>query len=123
MKKSKYKILLIDDDESILEAVKIVLEEEGYHVNTLNSLKGARKFIGKTKPNLIFLDLVVSELNGDLFINELKNDIKYKKIPVIILSAHALLPSLASKSRADDYLVKPFDIEELLLKVKSYLKE
>jgi DNA-binding response OmpR family regulator len=123
MKDTKYKVLLIDDDEAILEAVRIVLEEEGYDTFTRGSLNQALQFISKIKPDLILLDLILSKHYGNKFIKEIKNSVSLNKIPIIVLSAYSELPKLATEAGADDYLSKPFEIEELILKIKNYLKE
>ncbi len=117
----KPKILIIDDDHSILEVLRFILEPEGYDVETTPDAK--RLFARKDHfPNLILLDLSLLGESGGNICRKLKQNPKTKKIPVVLLSAHSPehLKEEARSAKADAFLPKPFDIEILKAVVKKY---
>lgn len=116
------KILVLDDDAGILEVIKIILEEKGYLVKTLNNVDGVLSIIGIYKPNLILIDLLMPETNGEEIIKLIKNNSPKKVIPIIILSACQNLEDLTQKCEADDFLCKPFELNELENIVDKYTK-
>lgn len=115
-------ILVVDDDEGIAEVVQIVLEGEGYSVQT--SMNGAifqeLDYQGYL-PDLILLDVLLSGEDGRAICQHLKSNDKTKHIPVIMLSAHSDANKLASDSGADDFLEKPFDVDVLIDIVQKYI--
>lgn len=114
------KILVVDDDEGILEVVQIVLEGEGYLVET--SMNGDWiKTIEHNRPALILLDVLLSGEDGRELCRQLKSNARTSSIPVIMLSAHSDAGRLADTSGADDFLEKPFDVDVLIGKVEKYL--
>ncbi len=115
------KIIICDDDESILEVVKIVLEEQGHEVTAVADPETIYSHIGSQCPDLILLDLWMPVLSGDTITRELKRRKRTKDIPVIIVSASRGTKEIAEKAGADDYLSKPFDIEELEHLVDKYV--
>ncbi|TMC16683.1 MAG: response regulator, partial [Chloroflexi bacterium] len=107
------KILVVDDDESILEVVQIALESEGYHVQTITNSRGLQK-LTNDRPDLILLDMILGGEDGRILCQRLKSNEETRLIPVIILSAHSDAGQVADTSGADDFLEKPFDIDALL---------
>src|SRR5579863_8015014 len=98
------KILVVDDDEGIMEVVQIVLEGEGYTVQT--SMNGAilqQLNEQQNLPDLILLDVLLSGEDGREICKRLKSDEKIKHIPVIMLSAHSDTNKIADSSGADDF--------------------
>jgi CheY-like chemotaxis protein len=114
-------ILVCDDDEGILEVVKIVLEDQGYNVVPLSDPEKVQSTVIKVKPNLILLDLWMPVLNGDTITQALKAAPETKNIPVIIISANKDTSAIAKKIGADSFLAKPFNIEELESLVARFL--
>lgn len=113
-------ILVVDDDESILEVVQIVLESGGYRVQT--SLSGDfLRHLDSDMPRLILLDVLLAGEDGRELCKWLKAEEKTKHIPIIMLSAHSQTSQLADLSGADAYLEKPFDVDELLATVRKYM--
>jgi CheY-like chemotaxis protein len=115
------KILVVDDDEGIVEVVQIVLEGEGYVVQT--SMNGAIFQLLSNmaeQPDLILLDVLLSGEDGREISKRLKSDEKTKHIPVVMLSAHSDASKIADNSGADDFLEKPFDVDVLIEKVRKY---
>jgi DNA-binding response OmpR family regulator len=118
----KKTILVADDDLAILDVTKIMLEDYGpYHV--LQEENGEKLFpLSSPYPDLILLDLWLSGYSGQDICQKLKSDDRTKHIPIIIFSAGGNLREIAGVCGADDYLAKPFQMEELLMKVSSWLK-
>lgn len=116
------KVLVVDDEESILDAVSLILEEYGYDVLTTPRGEETYKKVKEFKPNVILLDVLMSGEDGREICMNLKNDDKTKKIPVIMISAHPSAARDIEEFGADNFLAKPFKVEDLLKAVgKSYL--
>jgi CheY-like chemotaxis protein len=115
------KIWVIDDDESILEVVQIVLEGEGYNVQVSLNGESLQHLEDEYLPNLILLDVLLSGTDGSKICKGLKSSEKTKHIPVILLSAHSDTNKAASGSGADAFLAKPFDVDVLIEMVEKYL--
>ncbi|MEO7960221.1 MAG: response regulator [Ginsengibacter sp.] len=113
------KILVADDDAGIVDVMQIVLEDEGYKVITTMSGQNVKELC-KQKPDLIFLDIWMSGADGKEICEELKADPKTKNIPVIIFSANRDTKEIASECGAEDFILKPFEIKELLELARKY---
>ncbi len=115
-------ILVVDDEESILEVVQIVLESEGYSVQTSRNSSFLQDLHNTpTLPNLILLDVLLSGEDGREICRQMKADTTLKHIPVIMLSAHSDASKVADTSGADDFLEKPFDVDALIAIVQKHL--
>jgi len=119
MKLMSKKILVVDDDESIVEVIQLLLESEGYQVES--SLNGdcIPNFPGGT-PDLILLDVLLSGKDGREICKRLKSDPETAHIPVIMLSAHIDANRLMRDSGADDFIEKPFDIDDFIAVVAKH---
>jgi len=116
------KILAVDDDNDILDVIRIILEEEGYEVVTLANGKHVFDIVKETSPDLILLDVMLGGLDGRDICRALKEDESFKKIPVVMISAsHNLNNLLLMPGAPDNFLAKPFDIDHLLEMVKIQL--
>ncbi len=117
----KHKILIIDDDADILEALNIFFKEVNFDVYICED---GEKVIGETirvSPDVILLDLLLSGSDGGEITKALKSEDKTKDTPIIIISAHPKAKERALSCGADDFLAKPFDLEELLGRVQKLL--
>jgi two-component system alkaline phosphatase synthesis response regulator PhoP len=115
-----YRILVVDDDEGIIEVVQIVLESEGYEVQT--SMNGDfLQHLPEHLPDLILLDVLLSGNDGRVICKSLKSNSITRHIPVIMLSAHSDASKVADGSGADDFLEKPFDVDVLIAMVAKHL--
>lgn len=119
MKKELINILLVDDNSDILEALKIILEDEEYNVATLLDGKQIQQAIKAKKPDLIILDMLLSGIDGRDLIKILKNQEDTKNIPIILTSAHPQIKSRWRESGADNFIEKPYDIENLISLIKN----
>lgn len=112
------KICVIEDEESLSELIKMNLELEGYQVDTI--IHGTEAFLRASdfdEFSLIILDVMLPEVSGLTICKEIR---KYSKVPILFLSAKGTTQDRISglKLGANDYLPKPFDLEELLLRVQ-----
>jgi two-component system, OmpR family, alkaline phosphatase synthesis response regulator PhoP len=114
------KILVCDDDEGIVEVMQIILEENGYEVKPLTQGKGIEKKVAEYQPDLIFLDIWMPGIDGQETTKLLKKGVKTKDIPVVLVSALNEIGQIKNKVGADDFLAKPFDIQDLLKMVRKY---
>ncbi len=118
------KILVIDDDEAINELVKVNLEISGFKV--ISALDGNKGFaLAKQElPDLIVLDVMMPEVDGYTVAKRIRENDTTKDIPIIMLTALNMLQNKVQGFNigVDDYLVKPFEVEELVVRVKALLK-
>jgi len=120
----KVKILFVDEDETVGHGLNVFLRNQQFVVATAVDRKDAVKKIFKDKPHLIIVDIKMPEMAGIELIKGLRNDITTAFIPVIVLSQGEIQDRLKGfKIGADDYLPKPFSMEELLLRIKAVLKK
>lgn len=114
------KILVVDDEESITEVVQMVLEGEGYAVET--SLDGeAVPDFPNGMPDLLLLDVLLHGKDGRFICQQIKSNPRTAHIPVIMLTAHSDASKVANAGGADGFLEKPFDVDELIHIVEKYL--
>lgn len=119
---SKKRILVVDDNTAILDALKIMLEDEGYEVET--TVDGATvKDIQAPLPDLVLLDIWMSGVDGRDVCKFLKSTPATKHIPVIMISAAKDTEQIAKASGADDFISKPFQMDVLLKMVAKYVNQ
>ncbi|HBP51322.1 TPA: response regulator [Candidatus Shapirobacteria bacterium] len=118
---TKQRILVVDDDSGVLEAIKIILVDSGFKVKTIISTDEFEKVMTRFKPDLVMLDIWMPKISGEVLCRKIKEDDNLKKIPVVLLSASNRTEKISKKCKADDYLTKPFDMEELIETVKRNL--
>ena len=118
------KILITDDDEAILELIKINLELSGHDVICASDAMKSFALLQQENPDLIILDVMMPEVDGFTLAQRIRNNPKYDNIPILMLTALGMLEDKVKGFNAgvDDYLVKPFEIEELKLRVRALLK-
>ena len=121
MEKNKYHILVVDDDDKIRLLIKEYLSNKGYIVSTAENAEKAKIKIDIFNFNLIILDVMMPGQSGYELTKELKAS---KNIPIILLTAKGEVENRIHglEIGADDYIGKPFDPQELLLRVKNVVK-
>lgn len=117
------RILVCDDDAGVVEVIRIILEEAGHKVKTLNSGKAIQKRVQQYLPDVILLDIWMPGIDGRLVTKLLKNNPNTKHIPIIVISALNDTEKIAKEAGADDFLAKPFEMNHLLTKVKESLND
>lgn len=122
MKKS---ILIVDDEAQVVQLTAEILVKRGYDVTSVGSGEEAAAAVNRKKPDLIIIDYRLPGENGDVFVHQWKSAESTKKIPVLMCTAQALMKSPTGGNprllKPDDYLIKPFEIEQLLYKIRLLL--
>ena len=123
MPDKKISILLVEDEENLQEALKLNLELEGYEITGAYDGAEALQAVQKEYFNLIILDVMLPEIDGITVCETIR--LSNPDIPILILSAKNSSADrvLGLKKGADDYLTKPFNLEELLLRVNNLIKK
>jgi CheY-like chemotaxis protein len=114
------RILIVDDDPAIGEVLQLMLEGEGYDVDIQVDGQIVQQ-MQEPFPDLLFLDIRVSGTDGQTICQYLKSQPATRHIPIIFLSAHQDTQHLARKAGADDFLAKPFQMDDLLALAAKYL--
>lgn len=120
----KQRILVVDDEHNILELVRYNLSEVGYEVVTVDTGEQALELAAQQAFDLILLDVMLPGLDGLSVCSTLKRDEKTAHIPIIMLTARGdeIDRVLGLEIGADDYVVKPFGVRELMARVKAMLR-
>lgn len=116
------KILVIEDDKEINNLICEFLGENGYETISANDgITGLRKFANEKNISLVILDLMLPYKSGDRVLSEIR---KTSNIPVIVTSAKDIIQTKVDIMRlgADDYITKPFDLDELLVRIEAVLR-
>ena len=117
------KILVVDDEREIVNTLKIYLESDNYKVVEAYTGDGAIRTSRSEIPDLILLDLMLPDITGYEICNKIKNDLLTRSIPIIMLIGVGETGRIAGmKLGANDYITKPFDINELRTKIRSVLQ-
>ncbi|HBN07282.1 MAG TPA: DNA-binding response regulator [Cyanobacteria bacterium UBA8530] len=116
------KILLVDDEEMIVESIEYALLQEGYEVAKARDGQEALQQVQLSKPNLIVLDLMLPKLSGLEVCRLLRRE--QNDIPIIMLTAKGeeIDRVIGLEVGADDYLIKPFSLRELVARIKALLR-
>jgi CheY-like chemotaxis protein len=118
---SKSDVLIVEDDESIVKLIKEVLKDEGLEIQSVSSGEEALQLMTSNSYRLVILDIALSgQLNGWDVLSELKSRQETANIPIIVSSVYEN-KDVASQSDITDYLVKPFEPEQLLKMVQKAL--
>jgi len=117
------KILIADDNENIREALTYLLEDEGYTLSLAKDGAETLRKVREVSPDILFLDIMMPEINGYDVCRTIKNDPVLKKTYVIMLTAkgQAEEQERGKEVGADEYVVKPFSPMEILAKIKNIL--
>lgn len=120
----KAQILVVEDQPATLDLISEVLREEGYEVKTADCLQKARQNLQRAMPELVILDRSLPDGDGLDLCRELRSAPKSQGLPLLILTAKKAVEErvLGLKGGADDYLIKPFNTEELLARVEALLR-
>jgi two-component system alkaline phosphatase synthesis response regulator PhoP len=120
--KNQSRILLVEDELNLARSLQFNLEQEGYHVHSTPSGKDALRLHDRESFDLIVLDLMIEEIDGFEVARQLRQ--RDQKLPIIMLTARSAVEDRIHglELGADDYMIKPFHLDELLLKVERMLK-
>ena len=119
---SKKKILIFDDDKVILEVISIIFEEGGYEVEISETSHDIIQKVSAFQPDVILMDNWIPNIGGVEATKLLKSHEEYKNIPVIYVTANNDIVALAKSAQADDFVAKPFNLDDLEEKVAKHIK-
>jgi DNA-binding response OmpR family regulator len=116
------KILVLDDDIDILEIVTLLLVERGYEVKALDHGETIFEDIKDFQPGLILMDVMLGSMDGRAICKDLKGNPVTRELPVILISGtHDLVESIHLPGGPDDFIAKPFDLDQLYAKIDQHL--
>lgn len=105
-------IFIVEDNAGVADALVLLLVEEGYHVDLWG--QGTEVNLQPPFPDLILLDLLLGGMNGQTICRQIKGQETTRHIPVILMSANKDIPRIAKEVGADDWIMKPFELWNLL---------
>lgn len=118
-----HRLLIIDDDAGIQKMLKILLEFEHFEVMVASNGLVALEQLERASPDLILLDLMMPDMDGRMFLQELVRRGLRPSIPVIVLTADVYARPLVENMRVEGCFVKPFHLYELLNHIRQLLGE
>ena len=119
------RILIADDETDIVETLQFMLEVEGFECLTAYNGEEALNLAKREIPDLLILDVMMPKINGYKVCRLLKFDSKYKNIPILMVTARSQEEDkiIGEETGADEYITKPFEINDVVEKVKKYLEK
>lgn len=123
MNKTLNRILVVDDDPDIGMMLKLMLEYHGYSVLATERAEKAEEIIRNEHFDLLIMDMLMSGINGTDICSRLKKDNTSATLPVIMISAHPNAREICLAAGADEFMAKPFDMDELILKIHAFLPQ
>ena len=117
------KILIVDDEKDIVETLKFMLEASGYTCYCAYNGEDGLRMSKEIIPDLMILDVMMPKMNGFKISRLLKFDVKYKNIPILMLTARSQEADkqIGEETGANEYITKPFEIDDVLNRVAKYL--
>ena len=114
-------ILVIDDDNDVLEIFRDILVTEGYKVTIFSEIDEIADAMDACKPDLVIVDFLLQGINGGELCSQIKLNERTSQIPVILTSAHPRVLLSLGDYHCDEFLEKPFDIDQLIKRIKYHL--
>jgi len=114
-------IQIIEDDEAIRDVIEYILQQSEFDVTVASNAKEFKINLFNTLPDLILMDVKLPDGNGIQLCRKLKQSLDTRHIPVIIMSANATAEESSKEAYADDFISKPFDLNELLKRIERQL--
>ena len=116
------KILVVDDEQQLALAVKIRLQSKGFQVVLAHDGRQAIEAIQKESPDLVILDVLMPVMDGYSCLREINTKFGRGKLPIIVLTARDRMKDLFDLEGIEDYVIKPFDHEDLLTRIDRTFK-
>jgi DNA-binding NarL/FixJ family response regulator len=118
-------ILLVDDEPGLRQAVQAYLEDSGFTVTTAANAQVAWELLQQQKPDLVVSDIMMPQVSGYEFLQQLRQDVRFQHLPVVFLTARGMTKDRIAGFRAgvDGYIPKPFDPEELVAVIENLLRK
>lgn len=117
------KVLIVDDEQDIVESLQFVLEAAGFECHCAYNGEEGLNLAREILPDLIILDVMMPKINGFKICRLLKYDSKYRNIPILMVTARSQMEDkqIGEETGVDEYITKPFELDEIVEKVKGYL--
>ena len=122
--KNVKKILCIEDDQEMIDLIRLILSRRGFEIQGANGGKEGLEIIRRDHPDLVLLDLMMPEMDGWEVYQQIKADESIRNIPVIVVTAKAQSIDKVLGlhiAKVDDYIAKPFSPQELLTSIDNVL--
>ncbi|UJH91042.1 response regulator transcription factor [Antarcticibacterium sp. 1MA-6-2] len=119
----KTKILVVDDDSGIGEMLKTLLEFYGFEVTVTELPDSAESIIAEKQIEVVMLDMLISGVNGTDVCSRLRNNKETENIPILMMSALHNAGDKCKKAGADDFIAKPFEMDELISKIREIVEK
>lgn len=119
--KQRQKVFIFDDNLEILELCTEILDDMGFEVKTSPTTNNIEEQVINFLPDLIFMDNWLPDISGIEATQLIKANEKLRNIPVVYFSANSNISQLAEEAGADDFIAKPFDIDDFEEVVKKYI--
>lgn len=113
-------IFVVDNDADLLEMVELIFTKNSIDTTCILDAGKLNSLLEEKRPDLILMDIYMDTYDGRHICKELKNNEKYKDIPVILYSAGHIAPESIRDSEANEFLSKPFNVRQLIDKVRGY---
>ncbi|WP_316803338.1 response regulator transcription factor [Pedobacter nototheniae] len=121
---AKKTILVVEDNHAILDVITLILESEAFNVVGLNKGADFIKHVKDIKPDVIIMDIMLPDVDGRVLLKDLRNENSVSHIPVLMISARYNANNyMLDEVTADDFMAKPFNIDELMDKIYALLKK
>lgn len=115
------RIHVVEDDQDIRQIIEFILEEEGYKVKLFPNASSFHASINDNIPDLFLLDVMLPDGNGLDLCKEIRKTNKIKDVPIIVMSAHERLDNVYKLHCANDFISKPFDLNDILLRIQQQI--
>ena len=124
MAETAKRVLLVDDEPGLREAVQAYLEDSDFQVRTASNATDGLELLQQETPDVLISDIMMPEVDGYTFLKQVREDPRYKSLPVIFLTARGMTSDRIQGYNAgcDAYLSKPFDPEELVAMVTNLIE-
>jgi DNA-binding response OmpR family regulator len=121
MSANPHRILVVDDDPDISMMLKLMLEFKGYAVSIADKVEDTHTILQNNKIDLVIMDMLLSGVNGTDICAGIKLNSNTQKVPVMMISAHPNAKELCLEAGANDFISKPFDMNDILLKIRQLI--
>lgn len=115
------KVLVVDDDNDLLEMITFVLAKHQLEVYCTDKGSNLQDMLAKTTPDILLMDIYLGDSDGRELCKSLKGSEQHQGLPIILYSAGFISTSSIQESLADDFVSKPFDVSQLVGKIRSLL--
>ncbi|HYC40386.1 MAG TPA: response regulator transcription factor [Chitinophagaceae bacterium] len=118
--KNKFRILVVDDDPDIGTMIKMMLEYRGYNVTVTDRGEQAERLLEDQYFDLMIMDMLLSGINGIDVCARIKKNEATSAIPIMMISAHPNAREICLEAGADEFISKPFDMEDMFSKINKF---